>query len=458
MLYDLQDTPRTTPDVVRDDVKNLFHAHPPMFSQPRSSMSTISHGDAFGDSTNIPCNAPRPKLSRTKHPRFSLSGSRKASPTVSITSANASCINGSAPLHVPLINLSSQDISIIPFPSSAIPFPISTPSAQVSESDSSPDCLTLLRSPHLDVSSRHGEAGTEGPFRKDNPARPHHVRPRASQAELRHRRSQARIAQSTFRHPSASTGVSSADGTHRKAASGKKRRCTRKRSKDLDTDLQHLELVYRSIAWRWRHDGMEGRIYDSPSSTTGGEGLQMVMEAQDKLLLKRLSDFLVERGCSPATYGSMISSSGPLEIISPEGSTALGLSDHTDHPSEPELKHKSSRSNSPPNFCSLPGLAVSHLLTPSQVAPPPPFPSGISLSASPPGSHVGLPPTRILTIPQVVASLILRHRDRATQRVRASLSSCSIAVAAASPGHGQRRSSPLALSVIPGDQTTAMVG
>ncbi|KZT18913.1 hypothetical protein NEOLEDRAFT_1183876 [Neolentinus lepideus HHB14362 ss-1] len=124
-------------------------------------------------------------------------------------------------------------------------------------------------------------------------------------------------------------------------------------------EMYFLAAVYRSIKWFVEYRGHEPRRL-APRAD--------VMNEQDKLFLVRLHDNLLLQGCQP-TLLNVCPSPEPSFLYS---SSQLSLSD-LDPPSSPML------------------------------------------GAAPPASS-----PEVLTPPQVVASLILRHRDRAAVRPRSS--------------------------------------
>jgi len=165
-------------------------------------------------------------------------------------------------------NVSSNENAphVLPFsslPQSFIPFP--------SSSDETSDYINLLRcSPihqkPLDTQSR--------------------TLTRASQVELRHRRSLARLAQSPLVRKDAQRKLKPKDA----GTSGRRLR-TRK------FDMQLLATVYRSVASRLARGRADGS-HDTYGTQEDPE-MDDIMEAQDRLFVERLCEAMVEFGYSP---------------------------------------------------------------------------------------------------------------------------------------------------------------
>lgn len=262
-------------------------------------------GGALTDTTNAFSN--RSRLSKSKHSHLLVSGSRKSTPTCTVSLANASCSTSDSVL---------QEVNVVPFPTaSSISFP-------VSESDCDSGSLALLR---------------------DDPivTHPHPIRRRTSQAELRRKRSHARLAQSTLQHPNIL--INSSPKPRKRSGSG-----SRKGPKRVTADLQFQAVVHRSVAWR-----LAGRLQleleaGSEAYQVGEEVMDVDMDVQDKLLVKRIHSYLMKQG----------------------------------------VKLDSS----------------------VEIAPP------LSSSRSSPIPGTACPSDKILSMPQLVAALILRHRDRSLRR------------------------------------------
>ncbi|EPQ50661.1 hypothetical protein GLOTRDRAFT_133771 [Gloeophyllum trabeum ATCC 11539] len=142
----------------------------------------------------------------------------------------------------------------------------------------------------------------------------------------------------------------------------------RKASKKAQADMRFLAAVYRSLKWFIDYRELEDALAeDSESTAQGGE-----MTEQDRIFLCRLYENLVHQGCQPILL-NVSCPSNPTPLCSPD----------------------SSRSSVSPQAVDIPASPV--------------------LSEAP----LSAPP-EVLTPPQVVASLILRHRDRSTVRPRSS--------------------------------------
>jgi hypothetical protein len=188
--------------------------------------------------------------------------SRKARPTISLTNKNVSCINN--PHQIPVTDLSnSLTQNIIPFPTSL---------------DNESDYINLLRCP---------------PINQNSPEPHPRTSPSASQVDLRHRRSQARLAQSPLSRKDAQKGTKSKS---KDSGSGSSRRTARTRKQDL----QLLETVYRSIAWRLA-SGRADEAQEIFNRSRVDPELNALMEAQDRLFVERLCEVMVELGYPPFT-------------------------------------------------------------------------------------------------------------------------------------------------------------
>lgn len=200
-------------------------------------------------------NLSRP-TSRSSSSRLRQRKAPKSPPTctISLANAGASCINTST-------SISSPQSPGITFPSSSVPFPTST-SASDNELDS---CYLDLLHP-----SARPEPLTQ---------RPRSRAARTSQAEVRRRRSSARVSLST--KPSSSSLRPS------------------KSNKRLLSDLRFLATVQRSIAWQLaKQDGWNIELA-SADAEDAGDDICVDMEMQDKLLVVRIRRHLVEQGCHP---------------------------------------------------------------------------------------------------------------------------------------------------------------
>ncbi|KII89522.1 hypothetical protein PLICRDRAFT_41149 [Plicaturopsis crispa FD-325 SS-3] len=180
-------------------------------------------------------------------------------------------------------------------------------------------------------------------------------------------------------HPPRRRASSSLPTQHRPAS--KRARKTRSasassyRGKRRAADLQFLATVHRSLLWRLRDDG--GYRMDSGARMdmdTGhadgaeegkGEGKGSTLTAQDRILVKRIWHSLVEQGCRPV------------------------LLDATPVPSPAPTR--------PPS--------------PTTPTPTPELPRASTSSA---------PDAPVMSMPQLVAALILRHHDAAPVRRRPS--------------------------------------
>ena len=343
--------------------------------------STLPYRAPLSDSTNSNSNS-NPKLLKTKHPRSSLSWSRKSSPTltISLANVNASCMNtckdivSSSPSSLDFPH-QSQHINIIPFPSS---------SESVSESDS----LALLRSNHSIASSS---------------TRSYQFRPRTSQAENRRRRSNVRISQLIVHHPSIMNPAAT-------------KKLTRRSSKRLLADLRFLSIMQRSMERNLVERGVYflGPEPNRADEFDDGRNMKMSWEAQDRLLVRRLREYLINQGYQGDDL--------PTPTSTPAAeSNDIDMDVDAEHHSPLLLDAESMVSQSDcSSLASLPSISS--------------FPS------TPPG----LPNrVRTLSMSQLVAALIFRHKNQSTLRVRSTVRPQP--AAGTRTGSHTRRSSPLAL-------------
>lgn len=195
------------------------------------------------------------------------------------------------------------------------------------------------------------------------------------------------------------------------------------------------------------------------------DGVEGELLKQDELLVKRLWCNLVEQGCQPVLLEDAFPVSSeslvpvPLEKKVPfpsyesEGSYGDSYMD-VDVSEKGLIVSESSppTSSCPTSFSTVPfptsASTSTHSSTPLSTTPPAPCPLTTASR-----------PAQVLSMPQLVAALILRHRERNAVRVRAGASSCTRLRSVGSAGldgkddNGvesgkvKRRKSPLSLSV-----------
>ncbi|KAI0713784.1 hypothetical protein C8Q76DRAFT_796724 [Earliella scabrosa] len=341
--------------------------------------------------------APRPLASKTNSRttrslkvHFKLPVIKKAAPTVSVTNTNAARVSAvvvpqSSPQAFPEVSSSSSP-STIPFPSSPIPCPsrkraMSEDSYEPQEGGSTEE-VQEDEPMDVDEPEPHGKAL---PFHR-----------RISHIDILRRRSKSCLASSYFHsdsHSSRRTHTTHdrpvsppAEGPARKKpavrresmSAGTPTSKTVRKAKRVVADAQFLASMHSSIALQVRtrvdHGGTPGSSDD--------------FTAQDAVLVERIWNALLDMGYRPV----------PIDAPSPSSASPAA---------------------SPPTPASSPSTAMND---PAREAAERAARRTMAVSSTPFALDrvQDLPPapTGTLTVPQLVAVLTMRHRDRTTTRPR----------------------------------------
>ncbi|TCD60403.1 hypothetical protein EIP91_010229 [Steccherinum ochraceum] len=394
----------------------LLHRFPFSRSQdsPRKSKVPLSN------STNVPRRTKKAKSLTAQPtqtpPAFSLSPRTKSTATVSLSNANAFRTTSSSPP-----GLSEVPLNLIPFPSST-PFP-STPAEQ----DLDLDLLSFV------VVEKDGEEEKGSPSLM-----------RAATAwriDLRRRRSKSCLVPSSFicgapsqhdfplhldiptlpsvapAYPRRSQSTSDGKSGKRKPVVPRTTKAVKraKKAKKQTADLQFVAMMHRSILCY---------LSSAPAACAGlvasRHKAKLDVLRQDDLLIERLWQNLKAQGFKPI----------PLE-----------LDDKDDTPLLPGLiSALSPEHDLAQRAKSLPPLSIPQTLTP------------VSEPTSSPVRSEHVPD--VLSMPQLVATLILRHNDRCSTRFRSA--SARKQALKNSPHTQVRQRSPLHRSIaVAGDQDSA---
>ena len=355
--------------------------------------------------------SPKPLSSKTNGPttrslkvHFKLPVIQKASPTVSVTNANAArasmvlTVDPAAPSAVPVLSeVRSAPTNSVAFPSSPIP----CPSRKRAHSDDGYD-------------SRNGddEVGSFAvpPRTRDN-ALPFHRR--ISHIDILRRRSKSCLASSYFHSDSPaprskplpqvpqafpSEDVEMADESapqppvkrrptarRESMSAGNPSSRTVRKARRVVADAQFLASMHSSIALRVRTSTENGTT--APRSPDD-------YAAQDALLVERIWHTLVDMGYKPV----------PIEDVPPVPSSAPPTM--TSSPAEPE-QHSSSSTTTAQDAARE---AAERAARRTQAVSSPSF----TLDRA--QDIVSSSPNGVLPVPQLVATLIMRHRERAATR------------------------------------------
>jgi len=302
--------------------------------------------------------------------RFPLAiPTRKAGPTctvsLAVVSAHKSLRDGPSSNSVPFPSSACAEVNMPQQVDIAIPFP------------ASPDCESFQT---VSVCS-------------PPPSPPSHV-PRSGANERRRQRSNACV--------SAPVPLDKAKPRSRKRTSSGK---GKKSKPHPSIDIQFVQLLQRSVAWRLAERG----LFCPESNEDGSQRDEDdELEVQDMVLVHRLREFLVSQGCKPWR-------SHPLPIPPTAAAASGSCLDASSDPVTSTLGPDSSPTPNP-----SPGT-----LDPCSHSPPPliylPQPQSTSLKEEAALADQGSPgasllPPAVLSLPTLVASLILRHRERSTLR------------------------------------------
>ncbi|KAH7905696.1 hypothetical protein BJ138DRAFT_1164311 [Hygrophoropsis aurantiaca] len=325
-----------------------------------SPSSRAGRKGPLSDSTNVPRRIDT-NCHPTKHhnPLLSLSRPRKAPPTVSISSANATCPPPAQPLppspsDLPDVQTHSQ--SVIPFPSSPVECPMSS---DIDMRDGTSDEICLL-SLSCDIPRPVCDS----------------LAPWSAQTRLRKRRSLACAPQP--RHPQSTGKESSGDTVSRKRP---------RKSRQQVADLQFMATVHRSLITCIRSG--DGRISGCSVEEVGDSFTGEEVRAQDMLLASRLWQHLLDQGCTPVSLEDVPVASSDLRPTTSSDSLSPAEM-YVDHAETPQSPLDSTPPRTP--------------IESRRSSPPPPSPT--------------LRHADVLSIPQLVAIMVLQHNDRSTIHTR----------------------------------------
>ncbi|KAA1475874.1 hypothetical protein DENSPDRAFT_853290 [Dentipellis sp. KUC8613] len=336
----------------------------------RADSSKVKSFFALGDSTNTQRSkgaAPPTKTKTKQYPRFD---SKKAAATVALSSASASPSS-----------TSSQ---------SAIPFPCAPEDVISAYDDLDPFAAAL----------------------EDIDVVPAARAKRACPAEGRRRRCQTPLhTPASRRKPSAGKSASPHPILRVDGPSTRSTKRVRK-SKRVVADLQFAVAVHRSISRRSASPDVEARRMDVEGED---EGARKELDVQERLLVDRLGQHLLEQGCNPA----------PL-----------------DAPPTPPVPALPARAACAEEDINMDVTPVDPALDEGPRTPP----TSPTMAPSPPPSPQS-PEPRVYTMPQLVATLIMRHRDRRAVKSR---------VPPPRPAPAFRKRSALAEAVVREEELTAI--
>lgn len=203
-----------------------------------------------------------------------------------------------------------------------------------------------------------------------------------------------------------------------------KRFAASRKSKRQAADVQFLAAMHRSISWRLKMKmGLisPGSMADTEIPNAGGGGggcecgcgLGAMMYDQDMKLVERLWHVLVDQGCRPVLVNDEQLTAAVPAAAQVQERESEGQNEHASgvEASAPSSGLTEAPLPTTPSSPSLPLPAVSGMTLVPQSALPPCQPSQSPMAAP-------LPALETMTLPQLVASLTLRHRDRSTTRLR----------------------------------------
>lgn len=337
------------------------------YSSSSSSPSSSVVGPVFRSSSNVEHNAThqRPRLKQSScSPSPYNRFVLKASATVSLSNANANAAC------ITTTKATAKRVASEQESQNAIPFP----SAPI-----------LIDFPSTSAEPRHPRPIPRR-RRSNTPSLPS-IHPQSQSQYQSHSRTSSLPSSDIPRsrkHTYSSPPQSSSSPSPRPKRARKNRRVL--------ADLHFFAIIHRSIVY-----GMRARAQiTSMDVDVDGNGNAILLE-QDELLAKRLWTNLMEHGCEPVLFSDRALL---LPLSPPTPSLLLPSSCLEPEPMEIDVITE---------VFAFPERIPSNLLSPSLSAPPP------------------SPAEPTLTMPQLVASLIMRHRSRSRSRTRASsppLSSC----------------------------------
>ncbi|KIP04587.1 hypothetical protein PHLGIDRAFT_189632 [Phlebiopsis gigantea 11061_1 CR5-6] len=353
-----------------------------------------------------------------KYPRLALGTSQKAAPTVSLSNTH----------------VERDDHSFIPFPS----VPIQCPGASNFRQDMEMSCSDVLdelpSSPppedwHLDLHRRHARSCLATSFvHRDGHALPAPSGYESDDGQNKTRTGvplrKRKLAHKRVKVPSVTTCLPP-------------RKKSKKTCKRQAADLQFTATLHRSLVTHLRAI----TSYTLTSREVSAPDDEPTLRTQDIMLVERLWKGLLDHGFQPAPLPSPPLLSASLAVESPFILSPARV-DHV-FQSEPQVEGVPGLPTPPPSPyrpsvpIPIPSKASSALVERGANTPPP---RGGNALPTPPTTppQAGAP---VLAMPQLVASLILRHRERSAARPRSS-SACSAGVRA------ERGRSPLSTFVL----------
>ncbi|KAI0628881.1 hypothetical protein C8Q77DRAFT_345431 [Trametes polyzona] len=328
---------------------------------------------------HAPTQAPHPLFARTNTPRFpkvhfKLPVLKKSAPTVSVTNTNAARTNSCNILAAtPLTEVPVNPPSSVPFPSSPIPCP---PPRKRSTSENSP-CTGDAAPELLAFPEKDCDMDAEATNRQ------------VSHTDILRRRSKSCLAASFFHHDAYLSRKSPAPSPKHAAAeqpAGPKRAASRRESMSAGTpsgkstrkskrvlaDAQFLATLHSTLASLVR-------------ARTGADAATALDEcaAQDALLVERIWHNLIDMGCKPVPLDAP-----PSPVAASEDPSEPPAIDLAREAAERAARRTMSASSTTPSVDRAQTLSVT------------PLPNGD------------------LAVPQLVAVLTMRHRDRSSARPR----------------------------------------
>ncbi|KAI0363419.1 hypothetical protein BV20DRAFT_975725 [Pilatotrama ljubarskyi] len=308
--------------------------------------------------------APQPLRSKTNTPRtpkvhFKLPVLHKSKPTVSVTNTNAARTNTSEILLSTVSETASQNC--VPFPSTPIPCP-SHRKRIVSEDG-------------YDVSDESAHSGEQ-----DSSAQSYASRRPILHTEILRRRSRSCLAASYFHHDSHRARKPPAPPE--KPENAAKRTAERRESMSAGTPTgKQVRRARRVLADAQFLASMHHTVASEVRTRMDADKGHDECVAQDALLVERIWHVLVDMGYKPVAVETTATATAPSSPTSP--SATLDASREAAERAARRTMAASSTPISPERAQDLP-----------------------------------LAPTGKLAVPQLVAVLIMRHRDRSTTRPR----------------------------------------
>ncbi|KAI0321310.1 hypothetical protein OF83DRAFT_1168554 [Amylostereum chailletii] len=345
----------------------------------------FTHSSTLSDKTNAPtptmCVGPSSKQTTRG---IGLRGVHKAAPTVALTSANVS----SAPAHDGSSKTSARSShNFVPFPS--------TPDADWALYAFEDTAADPFAGPASSITSA---AHVENALKRPLPSQ-----------ETRRKRCQVPPAQSSHGAAPRRRSVVVASPRPRLATStaGAPTAKRPKKNKRVVADMQFTADVHRSIMHSMRVD---------EDCKMAVDGEVDVLLAQDKALVDRLWKSLREQGCSPVLIDGSSSTSKVVKVEAKDGVEADVVMDGVVAES-PVVELAPAKSS-----------VVSLPIPPAPTCPPPSPPTVVTCppaattpSPSPPRSTPPPSPLsgpRVYRMPQLVATMIMRHRERTVGKGR----------------------------------------